>query len=113
MDGRGPDGPYDQGFYDDIDDVHKGEEVTVSANVNEILTPEAFTVAGTDDTTVDALLVLHETTQPELRRELTVKVTGTVHTAFDLPAVEKRTSAWTSPTRSSRTGTRAIPGDHD
>lgn len=82
------DGPYDQGFLDDVD-VREGQTVTVSANVNEIITPEAFTIAGTEDTTVDPLLVLHKDAEPELKPELTVKVTGTVHVAFDLPAVEK------------------------
>lgn len=70
-------------------DVREGQTVTVSANVNEIITPEAFTIAGTEDTTVDPLLVLHKDAEPELKPELTVKVTGTVHVAFDLPAVEK------------------------
>lgn len=82
------DGPYDQGFLDDVD-VREGQEVTVSANVNEIITPEAFTIAGTEDTTVDPLLVLHKNAEPELKPDLTVKVTGTVQVAFDLPAVEK------------------------
>lgn len=82
------DGPYDQEFLDDVD-VREGQVVTVSANVNRIITPEAFTIAGTEDTTVDPLLVLHKNAEPELKPELTVKVTGTVHTAFDLPAVEK------------------------
>lgn len=82
------DGPYDQGFLDDVD-VRKGQRVTVSANVSKIIAPDAFTIAGTEDTTVDPLLVLHKDTEPELKPELTVKVTGTVHIAFDLPAVEK------------------------
>lgn len=82
------DGPYDQGFLDDVD-VRKGQTVTVSANVNKIIAPDAFTIAGTEDTTVDPLLVLHKDAQPELKPELTVKVTGTVHVAFDFPAVEK------------------------
>ncbi|WP_258803152.1 hypothetical protein [Pseudarthrobacter sp. NS4] len=82
------DGPYNQEFFDDLD-LREGQEVTVSANVNRIITPEAFTIAGTEDTTVDPLLVVHKDAQPELQPELTVKVTGTVHTAFDLMAVEK------------------------
>ena len=82
------DGPYNQEFFDDLD-VREGETVTVSANVNEIFTPEAFTIAGTEDTTVDPLLVVHKDAEPELKPELTVKVTGTARTAFDLPAVEK------------------------
>lgn len=82
------DGTYDQGFLDDVD-VRKGQTVTVSANVNKIIAPDAFTIAGTEDTTVDPLLVLHKDAEPELKPELTVKVTGTVHVAFDLPAVEQ------------------------
>ncbi|WP_422391886.1 hypothetical protein [Arthrobacter sp. N1] len=82
------DGVYDQGFYDDVD-TYVGEEVTVSADVNEILTPMSFTIAGTDDTTVDALLVLHDTELPEVTPGLTVGVTGTVQEAFDLPTVEE------------------------
>jgi hypothetical protein len=82
------DGVYDQGFYDDVD-TYIGEEVTVSADVNEILTPMSFTIAGTDDTTVEALLVLHDTELPEVTPGLTVGVTGTVQEAFDLPTVEE------------------------
>lgn len=82
------DGVYDQGFYDDVD-TYVGEEVTVSADVNEILTPKSFTIAGTDDTTVEALLVLHDTELPEVTPGLTVGVTGTVQEAFDLPTVEE------------------------
>ncbi|KQO02140.1 hypothetical protein ASF21_16070 [Arthrobacter sp. Leaf234] len=82
------DGVYDQGFYDDVD-TYVGEEVTVSADVNEILSPMSFTIAGTDDTTVDALLVLHDTELPEVTAGLTVGVTGTVQEAFDLPTVEE------------------------
>lgn len=82
------DGVYDQGFYDDMDS-YVGEEVTVSADVNEILTPMSFTIAGTDDTTVEALLVLHDKELPEVTPGLTVGVTGTVQKAFDLPTVEE------------------------
>ncbi|GAA1347091.1 hypothetical protein [Arthrobacter roseus] len=82
------DGVYDQTFYDEMD-TYVGEEVTVSADVNEILTPMSFTIAGTDDTTVEALLVVHDTELPEVTSGLTVGVTGTVQEAFDLPTVEE------------------------
>ena len=81
-------GVYDQTFYDEMDS-YVGEEVTVSADVNEILTPMSFTIAGTDDTTVEALLVLHDMELPEVTAGLTVGVTGTVQEAFDLPTVEE------------------------
>ncbi|RBY90192.1 hypothetical protein DQ244_12035 [Blastococcus sp. TBT05-19] len=81
------DGPYDTEFYEDVDD-YTGEEVTLSADVNEVITPEAFTIAGTDDTTVEALLVVGATGDAELASETTVKVTGTVEEAFVLTDVE-------------------------
>lgn len=84
------DGVYDQGFYDDLDS-YEGQTVTVSAEVNEVISPSSFTIAGTDETTVEALLVVHDTQLSELQPELTVKVTGTVHKAFDLPTVEEET----------------------
>jgi hypothetical protein len=82
------DGVYDRTFYDDYDS-YMGEEVTVSAQVNEIITPMSFTIAGTDDTTVEALLIIHQGEVTELADDLTVAVTGTVKEAFDLPTVEE------------------------
>lgn len=41
-------------------------QVTVSADVNEILIPMSLTIAGTNDTTVEALLVLHDKELPEV-----------------------------------------------
>lgn len=83
------DGVYDTAFYDDYDSL-VGEEVTVSAKVNEILSPEAFVIAGTDDTTVEPLLIVHNLGElPELQEELTVAVTGTVQEAFVLTDVEE------------------------
>lgn len=82
------DGPYDSDFYDTVPDL-EGETVTVSADVNEVISPESFVIAGTDDTSVDPLLVVGATEVTGLAPDLTVAVTGTVHTAFDLPAVEE------------------------
>jgi hypothetical protein len=84
------DGVYDRDFYDDLDSYER-QSVTVSAEVNEIISPSSFTIAGTDETTVEALLVVHDKQLSELQPELTVKVTGTVHKAFDLPTVEEET----------------------
>ncbi|WP_159617248.1 hypothetical protein [Arthrobacter zhaoguopingii] len=82
------DGVYDSAFYDEMDS-YVGEEVTLSADVNEVMSPMSFTIAGTDDTTVEALLVVHDKEMPEVKPELTVSVTGIVHEAFDLPTVEE------------------------
>jgi hypothetical protein len=81
------DGPYDTAFYGDLDS-YVGEEVTVSADVNEILSPTSFTIAGTDDTTVEPLLVVGATEVTGLESDLTVSVTGTVQEGFDVAAVE-------------------------
>lgn len=82
------DGPYDEAFYANIDEVHAGETVTVSALVNEVISPEVFTIAGTDETTVDALPVLHGEPMDTLESGLDVRVTGVVMTGFDLVAIE-------------------------
>ena len=81
-------GPYDTDFYDGVDG-YVGEQVTLSADVNEVITPEAFTIAGTDDTTVEALLVVGATGNAELAPETTVEVTGTVQDAFVVTEVEE------------------------
>ncbi|WP_159616395.1 hypothetical protein [Arthrobacter zhaoguopingii] len=81
-------GVYDSTFFDDRES-YVGEEVTLSADVNEVMSPMSFTIAGTDDTTVEALLVVHDMELPEVAPELTVSVTGVVREAFDLPTVEE------------------------
>ncbi len=61
-----------------------GQTVTVSADVNEIITARAFTIAGTEP-----LLVISG--QPgfvPVTEHSAVAVTGTVRQAFDIAAVE-------------------------
>lgn len=84
------DGVYDTAFYEDYDS-YVGETVTLSADVNEIVSDRSFTIAGTDDTTVEALLVLADGQMEEVTPGLTVSVTGTVMESFDLPTVEEET----------------------
>jgi hypothetical protein len=79
---------YDQEFYNDYDS-YIGDTVKVSADVNEIIGPVSFTIAGTDDTTVEPLLIVHNNELPELSAGLAVAVTGTVHPSFDVLAVEE------------------------
>lgn len=83
-------GAYDTTFYENYDS-YVGEEVTLSADVNEIVSDKSFTIAGTDDTTVEALLVLADGQMEEVTPGLTVSVTGTVMESFDLPTVEEET----------------------
>ena len=81
-------GPYDTDFYDGLDG-YVGEQVTLSADVNEVITPETFTIAGTDDTTVEPLLVVGATGDAQLAPETTVEVTGTVQESFVVTDVEE------------------------
>ncbi|NJC24014.1 putative small secreted protein [Arthrobacter pigmenti] len=84
------DGVYDTDFYENYDS-YVNEEVTLSADVNEIVSDTSFTIAGTDDTTVEALLVVAQGEMEEVTPGLTVSVTGTVYESFDLPTVEDET----------------------
>ncbi len=83
-------GPYDQGFYDERE-TYVGEEVTLSAEVNDVLDDDAFVIAGTVETTVDPLLVLYNMDQIDIEEGQVVEVTGTVQQAFDLPTIEDET----------------------
>lgn len=82
------DGPYDAGF-SEAARSYDGQEVTVSANVNEVVSPTSFTIAGTEATDVDPLLIVSPTKVDGLQEGTAVQVTGTVHQAFDLPTVEE------------------------
>lgn len=84
----GYDGVYDSAFYDDVES-YDGEQVTVSAEVDEVLDISAFTIAGTDDTTVEPLLVISTTEAAETEVGRAVAVTGTVHESFDFATVEE------------------------
>jgi hypothetical protein len=81
------DGIYDQAFIDDYDTL-VGEVVTVSAEVNEIITDSAFTIAGTEDTGVEPLLIVHAGEAGVPESGTAVSVTGTVRDAFDVVDVE-------------------------
>lgn len=81
-------GPYDRSFSEDLDS-YQDEEVTVSADVAEVLSPSSFVIAGTDDTAVEPLLVVGATEVTGLEPDLTVAVTGTVDETFVLAEVEE------------------------
>lgn len=81
------DGLYIEGFYDAIPS-YDGESVKLSADVNEIISDHAFTIAGGD---VEALLVIHDATIAMLAPGVTVQVSGTIHKVFDLPTIEHAT----------------------
>jgi len=74
---------------EEAEQAQDGESVTVSARVNEIISPLSFTIAGTDDTTVDPLLVVHDDQLPEVEPGQIVQVTGTVYRNIQLPRLEE------------------------
>lgn len=84
------DGVYDRTFYDTVNQFY-GSEVTLSADLNEVIDPTSFTIAGTEDTTVEALLVVHPegTLDPDISPGTTIEVTGPVMEAFDVATVEE------------------------
>lgn len=67
----------------------EGQEATVSAEVDEVVSEAAFTIVDPDDAAVAPLPVIHDQDLAELEPGRTVRVTGTVHTVFDLPQVEQ------------------------
>jgi hypothetical protein len=73
-----------------IDEVPSfvGQTVTVSAEVNEIISDRAFTIAGTENTGAEPLLVIAGQPGMQVTQDSAVAVTGTVKQSFDLAAVE-------------------------
>lgn len=77
-------GPYDQDF-SDRSTTYVGQEVTLSAEVSETVSPEAFTIAGA----VDPLLIVESQELPAVDTGQVVEVTGTVQDDFAVTDVEE------------------------
>ncbi|MCZ2821285.1 hypothetical protein O2V63_13150 [Modestobacter sp. VKM Ac-2977] len=86
--GLGYDGIYDNEFYETSNE-YVGQEVTVSATVNEVFDPNSFTIAGTEETSVDPLLIVGADMASALEGGEVVQVTGTVQSGFEEAAVEE------------------------
>ena len=71
----------------DSDQFYAGRRVTVSADINRILGPHAFSIAGKSG--VEPLLVVHSANLGNLNEDSPVKVTGTVRSGFDRASVER------------------------
>ncbi|MQA34738.1 hypothetical protein [Modestobacter roseus] len=80
-------GTYDDGFGADPNQ-YVGQTVTVSATVNELIGPNAFTIAGTANTSVPALLVIGEDSASGLESGQVVQVSGTVEDPFNEATAE-------------------------
>lgn len=76
-------GPYNQQFYDDRQ-VYEGQEVTLTGEIEEILSDQAFEISDPEDAEVGSLLVLHNLEQPPaLEDGQVVEIVGTVQASFD------------------------------
>lgn len=81
-------GAYDSQFYGELD-LYLGEEVVVSAGVEAVPGPAAFTIAGVADTGVEPLLVLAPGGTEGLEAGMEIEVTGTVQGSFSATAAEE------------------------
>lgn len=75
-------GDYDQAFSDERE-TYVGQQVTLSAEVSDVISDDALVIAGTAENTVDPLLVLYDMDQVDVEEGQVVEVTGTVQQAFD------------------------------
>ena len=82
------DGDYDPNFYDAIN-TYVGEEVSLSAEVLDVLSPTSFTIISGDDPTANPLLVLNEEDEENVLPGMPIQVTGAVKEAFDPSTAEK------------------------
>lgn len=82
------DAAYDQAFYDEADS-YVGQTVTLSAKIDNEITGRFFSIAGTGDTEVKPLLIMHSRQVPQVGEGQAVEVTGVVHKALDVEALEE------------------------
>lgn len=75
-------GAYNQEFADD-QAVYEGQEVTLSAEIVELVSDNALEIGDPDDINLDPLLVMHDLGATGLEPDQTVEVVGTVMTGFD------------------------------
>lgn len=80
-------GPYNRQFFDD-QQTYEGQEVTLTAEIEEVVSPEALEISDPNDVELDPLLVLHSLDQPDLEEGQVVEVIGTVQASFDQATVE-------------------------
>lgn len=91
------DGPYNAAFAEDVGThpetgeigVHEGTEVTLTAEIGEVVSPIAVAITDPQDPSVAPLLVVLENADSALRAGDPIEVTGTVHAAYNVPAVEE------------------------
>ncbi|MGQ1838885.1 hypothetical protein ACT4S2_10545 [Kocuria turfanensis] len=88
-DPRAYSGPYDEAFVEDAATLVDAD-VTLTAQVKEVVSPVAFTITGTEESDAEPLLVVNfdEDTSGLDTGDL-VEVTGTYREAYNAPAAEE------------------------
>jgi hypothetical protein len=81
-------GAYNQDFADD-QAVYEGQEVTLSAEIVEVVSDNALEIGDPGDINLEPLLVMHDLGATGLEPDQTVEVVGTVMTSFELATVEE------------------------
>lgn len=81
-------GAYNRQFYDDRL-VYEGQDVTLTAEVEEVVSPSALTIGDPDDLTLDPLLVVHDLDVTDLEEGQTIEVVGVVQEGFEVTAAEE------------------------
>ena len=81
-------GPYDRQFAEQ-QAVHEGQEVTLTAEVESVISGNAFAIGDPDDITLDPLLVVHDVDVPDLEEGQALEVVGTVMKDFDVVTAEE------------------------
>ncbi|MCZ2810774.1 MULTISPECIES: hypothetical protein [unclassified Modestobacter] len=84
----GYNGSYDSGFPEQASAL-VGEEVTVSATVDQVVDPNSFSITGIEETSAEPLLVVGSDIAGVLEEGQVLLVTGTVQSGFDEAAVEE------------------------
>ena len=68
---------------------YEGVEVTLTGVVHEVINPVSVAISDPQDPSVPPLLVVREDPNQPLTEGDPVEVTGTVHAAYNVPAVEE------------------------
>jgi hypothetical protein len=82
------DGPYDAEFHQDVE-AYADQEVTLSADVAEVLSDRSFTITGPEGEEVEPILVVTEDAVEGLEQGGSVLVAATAHDEFELADVEE------------------------
>lgn len=86
-------GPYDEAFIDDASTLVDAD-VTLTAQVEEVVSPVAFTITGAEETATAPLLVVNfDEDTSGLDTGDPVEVTGTYREAYNVPSAEEELRA--------------------